>query len=231
MVVMSETALATERRLRICTHALATTNTGRRQRNEQKRLEYEESRGQFDYQPSPAQPSPAQPSPAQPSPAQPSPAQPSPAQPSPAQPSLAQPSPAQPSPAQPSPAQPSPAQPSPAQPSPAQPSPAQPSPAQPNPTQPYSPTLHFLLRSVPVNQMLKEALRQFPAGRVLMVDEFRTSRVSSAYSNPREALPGEPPESFSVLSAKAAQILTFKCMPVLLMRASPRPTAATDVAQ
>ncbi|KAJ9504803.1 hypothetical protein QJQ45_021478 [Haematococcus lacustris] len=51
-------------------------------------------------------------------------------------------------------------------------------------------------RSVPVNQMLKEALRQFPAGRVLMVDEFRTSRVSSAYSNPREALPGEPPESF-----------------------------------
>ncbi|KAJ9515503.1 hypothetical protein QJQ45_016499, partial [Haematococcus lacustris] len=31
-------------------------------------------------------------------------------------------------------------------------------------------------RGVPVSQMLKEALRQFPAGRVLMVDEFRTSR-------------------------------------------------------
>ncbi|KAJ9512114.1 hypothetical protein QJQ45_012736 [Haematococcus lacustris] len=46
--------------------------------------------------------------------------------------------------------------------------------------------------------MLKEALRQFPAGRVLMVDEFRTSRVSSAYSNPSEALPGQPPESFSI---------------------------------
>ncbi|GFH32186.1 uncharacterized protein HaLaN_31366, partial [Haematococcus lacustris] len=32
-------------------------------------------------------------------------------------------------------------------------------------------------RGIPVSQMLKEALRQFPAGRVLMVDEFRTSRV------------------------------------------------------
>ncbi|KAJ9508904.1 hypothetical protein QJQ45_028214, partial [Haematococcus lacustris] len=51
-------------------------------------------------------------------------------------------------------------------------------------------------RGVPVSQMLKEALRQFPAGRVLMVDEFRTSRVSSAYSHPSEALPGQPPESF-----------------------------------
>ncbi|KAJ9527824.1 hypothetical protein QJQ45_000385 [Haematococcus lacustris] len=51
-------------------------------------------------------------------------------------------------------------------------------------------------RGVPVSQMLKEALRQFPAGRVVMVDEFRTSRVSSAYSHPSEALPGQPPESF-----------------------------------
>ncbi|GFH06511.1 hypothetical protein HaLaN_01156 [Haematococcus lacustris] len=49
-VVMSETALATKRRLRICTHALATANKGRSQRNKPKRLEYEESRGQFDYQ-------------------------------------------------------------------------------------------------------------------------------------------------------------------------------------
>ncbi|KAJ9518473.1 hypothetical protein QJQ45_018474 [Haematococcus lacustris] len=39
-------------------------------------------------------------------------------------------------------------------------------------------------RGVQVSQMLEEALRQFPAGRVVMVDEFRTSRVSSAYSNP-----------------------------------------------
>ncbi|KAJ9505632.1 hypothetical protein QJQ45_009031 [Haematococcus lacustris] len=51
-------------------------------------------------------------------------------------------------------------------------------------------------RGVPVSQMLKEAVRQFPAGRVLMVDEFGTSRVSSAYSNPSEALPGQPPEPF-----------------------------------
>ncbi|GFH32900.1 uncharacterized protein HaLaN_32192 [Haematococcus lacustris] len=51
-------------------------------------------------------------------------------------------------------------------------------------------------RGVPVSQMLKEALRQLPAGRVLMVDEFRTSRVSLAYSNPSEALPGQTLESF-----------------------------------
>ncbi|KAJ9506401.1 hypothetical protein QJQ45_004909 [Haematococcus lacustris] len=37
-------------------------------------------------------------------------------------------------------------------------------------------------RGVPVSQMLKEALRQFPAGRVLMVDEFRTSRLLPVYS-------------------------------------------------
>ncbi|GFH24093.1 uncharacterized protein HaLaN_21818 [Haematococcus lacustris] len=48
-------------------------------------------------------------------------------------------------------------------------------------------------RGVPVSQMLKEALSQFPAGRVLIVDEFRTSRVSSAYSNPGEGPPQEPP--------------------------------------
>ncbi|KAJ9517310.1 hypothetical protein QJQ45_016678, partial [Haematococcus lacustris] len=50
-------------------------------------------------------------------------------------------------------------------------------------------------KGVPVSQMMKEAVRQFAAGRVLMVDEFLTSRVSSAYSNPSEAPPGEPPES------------------------------------
>ncbi|KAJ9529734.1 hypothetical protein QJQ45_014507 [Haematococcus lacustris] len=52
-------------------------------------------------------------------------------------------------------------------------------------------------RGVPVSQMLKEAVRQFPAGRVVMEHEFRTSRVSSAYSNPSEALLDTPPESFS----------------------------------
>ncbi|KAJ9530975.1 hypothetical protein QJQ45_028881 [Haematococcus lacustris] len=42
----------------------------------------------------------------------------------------------------------------------------------------------------------KEAVKQFGAGRVVLVEEFRTSRVSSAYSHPSEALPGQPPESF-----------------------------------
>ncbi|KAJ9527583.1 hypothetical protein QJQ45_025859 [Haematococcus lacustris] len=51
-------------------------------------------------------------------------------------------------------------------------------------------------RGVPVSQMRKEAVKQFGAGRVVLVDEFRTSRVSSAYSHPSEALPGQPPESF-----------------------------------
>ncbi|GFH05911.1 hypothetical protein HaLaN_00453 [Haematococcus lacustris] len=69
---------------------------------------------------------------------------------------------------------------------------------------------------VPVSQMLKEALRQLPAGRVLMVDAFRTSRVSSAYSNPSEALPGQPLESFRWLrpvhsSAKRSQARGLMC--------------------
>ncbi|KAJ9514798.1 hypothetical protein QJQ45_028478 [Haematococcus lacustris] len=72
------------------------------------------------------------------------------------------------------------------------------------------------LRGVPVSQMLKEALRQFPAGRVVMVDEFRTSRVSSAYSHPSEALPGQPPESFMWLrpvysEAKRSQVRGLMC--------------------
>ncbi|KAJ9526972.1 hypothetical protein QJQ45_025318 [Haematococcus lacustris] len=41
----------------------------------------------------------------------------------------------------------------------------------------------------------------------------------------------QQPAEAHVLSAMAAQILTFKLMPVLLMRASSRETAATDVAQ
>ncbi|KAJ9518800.1 hypothetical protein QJQ45_026089, partial [Haematococcus lacustris] len=71
-------------------------------------------------------------------------------------------------------------------------------------------------RGEPVSQMLKEALRQFPAGRVVMVDEFRTSRVSSAYSHPSEALPGQPPESFRWLrpvysEAKRSQVRGLMC--------------------
>lgn len=44
--------------------------------------------------------------------------------------------------------------------------------------------------------MLVEEMRRFPAGRGLMMDEFRTNWVSSAYNNTSEALPDEPPESF-----------------------------------
>ncbi|KAJ9509410.1 hypothetical protein QJQ45_001852 [Haematococcus lacustris] len=66
-------------------------------------------------------------------------------------------------------------------------------------------------RGVPVSQMRKEAVKQFGAGRVVLVDEFRTSRVSSAYSHPIEALPGQPPESFRWLrpvysEAKRSQV-------------------------
>ncbi|KAJ9532580.1 hypothetical protein QJQ45_010662 [Haematococcus lacustris] len=48
-------------------------------------------------------------------------------------------------------------------------------------------------------------------------------------SLPRMVWPG--PRTVSVLGAMAAQIFTFKFMLFLLMRASPRETAATDVAQ
>ncbi|KAJ9509070.1 hypothetical protein QJQ45_001561 [Haematococcus lacustris] len=66
-------------------------------------------------------------------------------------------------------------------------------------------------RCVPVSQMRKEAVKQFGAGRVVLVEEFRTSRVSSAYSSPSEALPGQPPESFRWLrpvysKAKRSQV-------------------------
>ncbi|KAJ9511346.1 hypothetical protein QJQ45_029723 [Haematococcus lacustris] len=49
-VVMSQNDVATQRRLRTYAYALATTNKAHNQGNEQKRLKYEESRGQFDYQ-------------------------------------------------------------------------------------------------------------------------------------------------------------------------------------
>ncbi|KAJ9505388.1 hypothetical protein QJQ45_022055, partial [Haematococcus lacustris] len=46
-------------------------------------------------------------------------------------------------------------------------------------------------------QMLKEAVKQFRAGRVLLVDEFHTSPVRSADNTPSETLLNTPPESFS----------------------------------
>ncbi|KAJ9522580.1 hypothetical protein QJQ45_019675 [Haematococcus lacustris] len=71
-------------------------------------------------------------------------------------------------------------------------------------------------RGVPVSQMRKEAVKQFGAGRVVLVEEFRTSRVSSAYSSPSEALPGQPPESFRWLrpvysEAKRSQVRGLMC--------------------
>ncbi|KAJ9522601.1 hypothetical protein QJQ45_019658 [Haematococcus lacustris] len=71
-------------------------------------------------------------------------------------------------------------------------------------------------RGVPVSQMRKEAVKQFGAGRVVLVDEFRTSRVSSAYSSPSEALPGQPPETFRWLrpvysEAKRSQVRGLMC--------------------
>ncbi|KAJ9508375.1 hypothetical protein QJQ45_011890 [Haematococcus lacustris] len=51
-------------------------------------------------------------------------------------------------------------------------------------------------RGVPVSQMQKEAVKQFRPGRVVLVDEFRTSRVSSADNAPSETLVDTPPESF-----------------------------------
>ncbi|KAJ9525715.1 hypothetical protein QJQ45_003455 [Haematococcus lacustris] len=71
---------------------------------------------------------------------------------------------------------------------------------------------------VPVSQMMKEALRQFPAGRVLMADEFRTNRVSSANSNPSEALLGQPLESFRFYDRDALNICRCAVGP------GPRPT-------
>ncbi|GFH12143.1 two-component response regulator ARR2 [Haematococcus lacustris] len=53
--------------------------------------------------------------------------------------------------------------------------------------------------------------KQFGAGRVVLEEVFRTSRVSSAYSSPSEALPGQPPKAFRWLrpvysKAKRSQV-------------------------
>ncbi|KAJ9516277.1 hypothetical protein QJQ45_001106 [Haematococcus lacustris] len=71
-------------------------------------------------------------------------------------------------------------------------------------------------KGVPVSQMRKEAVKQFGAGRVVLVEEFRTSRVSSAYNSPSEALPGLTPESFRWLrpvysAAKRSQVRGLMC--------------------
>ncbi|KAJ9534193.1 hypothetical protein QJQ45_006995 [Haematococcus lacustris] len=47
-------------------------------------------------------------------------------------------------------------------------------------------------------KMQKEAAKQFRPERVVLVDEFRTSRVSSADNTPSETLLDTPPESFRV---------------------------------
>ncbi|KAJ9528465.1 hypothetical protein QJQ45_020354 [Haematococcus lacustris] len=66
-------------------------------------------------------------------------------------------------------------------------------------------------RGVPVSQMRKEAVKQFGAGRVVLVDEFRTSRVSSAYSHPIEqsSLPVTlpPPQRRQLLPAPVTTIV------------------------
>ncbi|KAJ9513162.1 hypothetical protein QJQ45_029347 [Haematococcus lacustris] len=49
-----------------------------------------------------------------------------------------------------------------------------------------------------IEEMQKEAVKQFRLERVVLVDEFRTSRVSSADNTPSETLLDTPPESFRV---------------------------------
>ncbi|KAJ9517962.1 hypothetical protein QJQ45_004276 [Haematococcus lacustris] len=71
-------------------------------------------------------------------------------------------------------------------------------------------------RGVPVSQMQKEAVKQFRPERVVLVDEFRTSRVSSADNTPSETLLDTPPESFRWLrpvksKAKRSQVRGLMC--------------------
>ncbi|KAJ9508660.1 hypothetical protein QJQ45_027936 [Haematococcus lacustris] len=72
-------------------------------------------------------------------------------------------------------------------------------------------------RDVPVSQMQKEAVKQFMPERVVLVDEFRTSRVSSADNTPSETLLDMPPESFRWLRpvksmAKRSQVRGLMCL-------------------
>ncbi|KAJ9526019.1 hypothetical protein QJQ45_009446 [Haematococcus lacustris] len=71
--------------------------------------------------------------------------------------------------------------------------------------------------AVPVSQMRKEAVKQFRPERVVLVDEFRTSRVSSADNTPSETLLDTPPESFRWLrpvksKAKRSQVRGLMCL-------------------
>ncbi|GFH15098.1 hypothetical protein HaLaN_11263 [Haematococcus lacustris] len=64
--------------------------------------------------------------------------------------------------------------------------------------------------------MLKEAVQQIRAGRVVLVDEFRTSRVSSADNTPSETILDTPPESLRWLRpvksmAKPPQVRGLMC--------------------
>ncbi|KAJ9506800.1 hypothetical protein QJQ45_009502 [Haematococcus lacustris] len=72
-------------------------------------------------------------------------------------------------------------------------------------------------RGVPVSQMRKEAVKQFRPERVVLVDEFRTSRVSSTDNTPSETLLDTPPESFRWLRpvksmAKRSQVRGLMCL-------------------
>ncbi|KAJ9526528.1 hypothetical protein QJQ45_017827, partial [Haematococcus lacustris] len=72
-------------------------------------------------------------------------------------------------------------------------------------------------KGVPVSQMQKEAVKQFRPERVVLVDEFRTSRVSSADNTPSETLLDTPPESFRWLRpvksmAKRSQVRGLMCL-------------------
>ncbi|KAJ9506588.1 hypothetical protein QJQ45_018467, partial [Haematococcus lacustris] len=54
----------------------------------------------------------------------------------------------------------------------------------------------FWYKGFPSQPDAEGGSKAVPNKRVLVVDEFRTSPVSSAYSNPSEVLHGQPPESF-----------------------------------
>ncbi|KAJ9525723.1 hypothetical protein QJQ45_003458 [Haematococcus lacustris] len=65
-------------------------------------------------------------------------------------------------------------------------------------------------RGVPVGQMQKEAVKQFRPERVVLVDEFRTSRVSSADNTPSETLLDTPPESFRFYDRDVSAALNIR---------------------
>ncbi|KAJ9529055.1 hypothetical protein QJQ45_007134 [Haematococcus lacustris] len=77
-------------------------------------------------------------------------------------------------------------------------------------------TWRQLTLGVPVSQMQKEGVKQFRPERVVLVDKFRTSRVSSADNTPSETLLDTPPESFRWLqpvksTAKRSQVRGLMC--------------------